>query len=352
MESNQDEIYIQNTGKSTELVPMDELLPPRAILMRSVNKKLPLNDFGLPEYIYRPDFLPNSLSDLNGMDPKDQSEALEVAIVELSYDEGYPTVYGGEPFWSRMPHEPTDAFKAFTMYLDLPRHNASRGSTSYADKPNQPRVAAAATAVEMSPVRQLTTLKAMLNRPSEDLIAMAHMFYWKQRAQAYDAFIIASHSKLKEHRLMNVELEHYEMSTNLMATAKTQIDSMLADPEKYGLKPNHVIELLKFSMGAQRLALGAQPFSATPAITKQENLPPQNQSLEVIMRTLMQSANADSGNIAGGKTINNDEGIQNLFKDPNMLGQAQELIVKMMNTSNPRKIRNATLEEAKEDPFG
>lgn len=294
-------------------------LMPKAVIMRKINKDIPNNkDYGLPEYIYRCDLLPDDLLD---MAPNDRDAHLENAIIDVDYDQGYPTLSNAQPLWSRLPCEDSTAYRAFTMYLDMPRPQNG----------------------EATPVRQIHMLCTLAALPIETLMSYAYMYYWNQRAQAYDSFTVASHAKMKEHRLLAVEAAHYEMADSFVSKVRGRLEDILSDKEA-DISAKELLDIIKFFAQLQRLSLGAQPFSA--GMAKNENALPLNASLEVIMRTL----NVNSGNTAN-QQLNKQDFTKQLFDNPGDLEQAQELIIRMANQTNPRTQRQLTFQDDS-DPSG
>lgn len=282
----------------------------KASMMKSVNALIPINDFGLPEFMYRADLLPPTLREL---DPYDQQEFLTNARVDLDYAQGYPVQDNTEPFWGQLQHEPCDAYRAFTHYLDLPRPKES-GTMS-------------------QPVRQLHSLKTVTAMSTQDLLSCCHLYYWVPRAQAYDLFLIASHAKRKETRIMDVEERHYQLATEYLEIANEQLMTMMTDPEGSQLKPKHLIEIMKLMLQVQRISSGASPFGSSSGTSKSDPaaLPP-NSSMEVILRTVAQRA----GLSGGSKGDSEQEILRQLANDPETMRQAQELIIRVDNKKNPR----------------
>ncbi len=294
-------------------------LMPKAAIMKQVNKDIPQNkDYGLPEYIYRCDLIPDDLLD---MDPIDRDQYLENAIVEVDYDQGYPTLSNAQPLWSRLPYEDSSAYRAFNLFLDMPRPQAG----------------------EATPVRQIHMLCALAALPIETLMSYAYMYYWNQRAQAYDSFTVASHAKMKEHRLLAIEAQHFEMSTAFVEKMQGRLHAILDDDEA-DISAKEMLDIIKFFIQLQRLSTGAQPFSA--GMVKNENALPLGASLEVIMRTL----NTQSGNSI--KQVNTQDFTKQLFDNPQDLDQAQELIIRMANQTNPRTARQLTFQDDSTDNTG
>jgi len=293
------------------VIPITE----KASIVKYLTSTIPLNDYGLPEYIYRSDFLPLTLDDL---DPQEKGDALEAALTELDYSQGYPTLNNGEPFWGRLDCEPSQAYNTFLLYLELPR--PSQESKVYA------------------PVRQLHILSETAATPTEELLSLSHLFYWPQRARAYDLFIAASHNKQKEQRLMNIEDSHYNKAEHYIQYATQFLDKVFQDPDGGGLKPKDAIDLLKLMLSVQRISVGA---STGANAGKQSHTTPAHASLEVTLKTIAAAAGETSRQANAGDLT------KQLLEDPEMLAQAQELIIKMGEMENGRVQKAVEAAEAK-----
>lgn len=314
-------------------VDMSIEMSPKARLMKYLYPDIPLNEFGMPEYIYRCDFLPSSIDDFTTMPIQDQGEALELAIVMMDYTDGYPMVFGSEPFWSKFPHEPVEAFRAFTRFLEMPR-----SPIKFADQPDK---------VIESPVRQLHILKAVLGLTQEEILNMSHMYYWTARANAYDTFIIASHQKMKEHRLLKAESDHYDMSSVFIERANRLLVKALDSDDE--VSPKEALEILKFATGLQRLSLGVQPNSNTS--DKHTPVAP-GSSLEVIMRALTNRTGGGASKALSDQSQGSSL-MASLMENGDDLEKAQELIIRVQENKNPRQVRQTTFEElAEQNPFG
>lgn len=291
-------------------------MSPKAAVMRRINEEIPLNDYGLPEYIYRADMIPLDLSDL---DTAERNGFMEQSIIELDYSQGFPTLPSGEPIWGQLPFEPADAHRAFTFYLDMPRIKSTKdGEVNAANA-----------------VRQVHAIKDQCGKTTQELLSLAHMFYWQQRALAYDLFITASHNKRREYMLQDVENEHLATAATFIKYAQDFLEQVFGDPEKYDLKPREAMDLLVKMIQVQRLSLGASPFGQKSG--KSENELPSNAPLEVILRTIVQNSGMANGAKNGGQQV--EDLTKQLLQDPENLRAAQELIIRMGDAKNPRSAK-------------
>lgn len=296
-------------------IPISE----RARVMRELCESIPNNEYGLPTYLYRADLIPGGFESLP---PKEQNDYIDAATVELDYQQGFPVLPDGEPFWSTLPGEHPDAHRAFIHYLDMPRQAAKddRGQIGLA-----------------TPVRQLHLLKDMTGKSTSDLMGWCIMFYWPQRARAYDMFIMASHNKQKEYRLQEAENSHFGIATKFIEYAQTFLDGVFADPNKYELTPKEAMDLLVKMIQVQRLSLGVAPFgSSNGKGAGGSDALPQGASFEVILRQIAQNAGMATGTNKGSDVT------RQLFDDPEALESAQELIIKLNGMKNPRLKQNVS----------
>lgn len=293
-------------------------MSPKAQTMKDLCNKIPNNDYGLPEYIYRADLIP-ALDDLS---LQESTDYLEMAILELDYSQGFPALTDGEPFWAQLPYEPIEAYKAFIAYLDLPRAPSQRLGTN--DGSAHPLGAGDLNKV---PVRQLHLLKNIIGETTDKLMSHCYMFYWPQRVRAYDLFIVAIHNKRKEQRLMELEDDHYTTASKFLAYAEHTLEEIFTDPDSVGLKPKEAIDLMVKMIQIQRISVGASPMGATHGKGNNNGIP-MHANLEVIMRTIAQQAGIENQKDPCEDTT------KLLLQDPKALQQAQELIIRMSNMSD------------------
>lgn len=332
-------------GKPMTVIPDDSLLPVgytpvgaakmsvKARTMQEINEAIPTNEYGLPEYMYRADMVPN----LSAMTVQTRNEHLEMAILDLDYRQGFPALADGEPFWGQLPCEPDEAYRAFIAYLDTPRapgqrlgmlHAKNKSKDSGTNRYTHPL---GPTNTNQVPVRQLHLLGTIVGKPTSDLMECSYLFYWPQRVRAYDLFTIAIHKKRKEQRLMELEDDHYDMASSFIASARAQLEKMLDEPEECELKPKELIDLLSKMVQLQRISVGASPLGATNGKASGEGTIPQNADLEVIMRTITQNSGVVVNKDTSGDTT------KLLLQDPEALHQAQELIIRMGDIAKGRK---------------
>ena len=342
--------------------------------VRALTAIIPMNGYGLPEGIYRPDYLPafedsfeeqerekqlalepissngvdfevtesptvnGMLSTLNcshGMAvvgkydevaqklgvPTEALEALEneidAAYTVLDYSEGFPT-FSGVPFWVQMPYEPSDAFLNFEAYLRQPK--------------------------DMGGIRQLYSLETPSNASVATLQEQAALYYWSFRAKAFDTFSIIFRRKERERLALETENEHFLVANRLMDICSMYLD---ANQEELieTLSPKNFIELLKTATSLQRISIGLPANGPSPSSAGANGATNgEGSSLEVILRSLAQSNTAPKTDAANAGNANKPQdqlnAMRSLLHNPDVLNLAQELIVRVNAPSTPANFQN------------
>lgn len=274
-------------------------------LFEQLSRTLPLNPYGLPEFVYRPDLIDSdmlirSLSELRdtgvmasaattmippvvrgsaGTQFSDLMDHLSAARLELSYHEGYPATPEGKPFWDQQVFETREAFDAFLFYLEL-------GGT-----------------------RKLTDLMAY---ELSDVKSWYHLYYWDFRVKAFDLYRIAHHQRQKMKRMLDTEDSHYRRAEKLFAQVSNVMDSNEFAEKLSTLDPEKLVKILDTTIKIQRLSAGLQSSNA-------EVTPQRATTMNVIMQQITEGVEVE-------QTIQNDVDILN--QSPDMLEMAQELILK------------------------
>lgn len=307
----------------------------KANLLKELSEDIPQNDFGLPDYYYRTDLLP----DMTHMEETQRIEYLQMAAVELDYSQGYPLLPTGEPFWSQLPHEPPEAYRAFVAYMDTPRPENRRISSHVLKNKPHPLECGVASAEAQSarvalgdmPIRQLHLLTDLLGLTMEKVLTYVHTYCWAGRVKAYDLFTAAAHKKRRQQRRMDLEDDHYDKANFLMQRAYAQLmgtfDHLATldedDPDKFSaMKPKDLLDMIDKMAKLQRVAVGLTANGASAA-SAAKDATPANANLEVIMRTLAKATGDEV------KKDTNSDTTKQLLQDPAALQQAQELIIRM-----------------------
>lgn len=218
-------------------------------LFRLLNAQIPLNEYHIPEYIYRADLIPPNLNDYPA---KVRNQFCEAATLHITFDHGYPAILETKPFWEQLPSEPYDAFNAFMVYLELP------------EKSNH-----------QNPIRILPMIATLVGQPIEVVTEWCHMFYWHYRSRSYDLFIIACHRKQREQRIMSIEGKHFKQAEEYLEKVdkiiRTKLDlaiNAIGSKDDDGselddIKLKEVVDIFERLAKIQRISVGLPANGAT-----------------------------------------------------------------------------------------
>ena len=302
----------------------DEYVPPKAFVptkvteyskgdvFRQINSQLVLNEFGIPDFIYRSDIIPATLYD---MSPVDRNQVLESAVIPISWDFGYPAATytdGGalnnvSPIWEQLPGEPAEAFNAFMQYLELPQNSDGN-----------------------NPVRMLPLLAQALSLSYNQLKDYSHIYYWTVRFRAYDLFLIACHQKQKEQRIMSIEGRHYSMADKYLKKLDIvigkRLDHTLSELEDSDssvhddLKLKDLVDMVEKLTRIQRVAVGLPANGEDKS--DDARVGRRNQTIDDSYKEI--AAHASPSKKADQRPADMDR----LLSNPDDLAAAQDLITK------------------------
>lgn len=274
-------------------------------LIKHLTAGLYLNDFGLPDYVYRADLLDDAAINalLHGTntseDPttttipplrvgpagiQEVNALVDVARVPLTYDEGYPALDSGLPFWHQLSFEPKTAYDAFVFYLE------QDGARKLSDL----------IAYEMGELKQWFTL-----------------YYWDYRVKAFDLYRVANYQRTKLRRMLSTEDRHFKMADKLFGKLGEIVESADFIDKLDKLDPEKLIKVLDTVVKVQRISTG---LNATGG--KSEETPPVKQHTTVnIMNTLTQNdvVRAD------------EEQVDVLSENPDMITQVQDMLLDLQS---------------------
>lgn len=266
----------------------------RIELLIQLQNNIVLNEFGLPNYLYKPDLLDFTLfqPDENVL-PNTLMEYLAAAQIQLYYHEGFPSLLDGTPLWGKLPFEAAIDFHLFQQYLKLPgaRQLAATPTTSGAHN-----------------ISYLTSIY--------------HLNYWKWRAAAHDALAIAHYQRQREQRILICEdttfLRVEEAMDKLWSVfPDVNFGILAADPTAFVGVLDKLSKLQREVLGLQK---GAQPQ-------------PQSQSVEVTMRRVT-SDTAEANRMRDSKIGKSGLNDLSLLADPESAKTAQELILRLGQNHN------------------
>lgn len=285
-------------------------IEPSRLMKGDVFKRLsvsvPINDYRLPTHIYRADLVPANIFE----HPQSERQGiLEAASLELSFNHGYPAINDVEPFWSQLPAEPTKAFDAFIIYLELPE-------TTNAD----------------NPIRFLPVIAHLTDTPLEQLADWCEVYYWHWRSRAYDMFLVACHRKQREHRVMTIEGQHFKMAESMLAsvsklaeaTLKAHLDEAATSPDSLldgSVKLKDLIDSATKLVAIQRISVGLP--SGGPSQVDVKYSGPRNADVN---ETFKEVAKESSHEVA---TTRRSDDVDSLLANPDDLTAIQDMMIRL-----------------------
>lgn len=298
-------------------------------LFEQLNSTIPLNEYGLPSFIYRADMLDhfqiqaallknraqhNTALSASSQDqllllrdspqtrvapelPAGVEDAIEIpeaqgmlesAMMHLSYHEGFPATESGTPLWRRLEFEPEAAADAFEAYLTL------EGARKFSD---------------------------LIAYPPDEVRAWFHMYYWDVRARAFELYRVAHTQRTKLKRMLDVEDDHFKKAAAMLAKVGKAMDSIDAEAlEELG--PTKVVDLFEKLVKIQRISVGLNVNGGSVEEGAQNKAP----STNVIVQQVVQNTPQP--------TQQKDEDIDILEDAPDAIEMAQELIIRMGKTQD------------------
>lgn len=278
----------------------------KAALFEQLIPTIALNEFDLPNYYYRADLLDhdhireqllslqanNSSSAVNDnlerqAKIRELQSMLDAASVQLIYDEGFPTIPSGTPYWSRLDAEPSLAFEAFFSYL------------------------------EMGGARQLHLLSA---HPIGDLKAWFHIYGWTHRVKAFDLFKIANAQKIRLQRMLSTEDDHYFMAERILKQVDAHIKAN-AEDLLGALSLPEAVSILEKLVKVQRISAGLLANGGAVETPK----PPSYQPVHAITQNAVEESRTQRSEIVDEYDLLSD--------DPDAIDIAQELIIRTQRSA-------------------
>ena len=254
----------------------------RSDLVRELTKQIPVNEYGLPTYYYRPDLLDWTIlcSSMERGDATFVDEMLQSAILPIWYTEGYPTIHKNTPVWGQMEWESKEAHQVFLQYADQ---------------------------------AGIRTLHSIISTAPDLVDEYFHLNYWASRASSLDMFKAAHHARLREHRIMRLEDDHFIAGEKIFQRIVKAIENKTAD-QLQEMDVDKLISSLEKVSKLQRSAVGLSNNANSGAET------PKATSVEVTMRQVSSENKQD---------IVNDAFDTSLLTSPELIEAAQELIIKV-----------------------
>lgn len=252
-------------------------------LIRELTRQIPLDDYSLPQYLYRSDLLDPStlLSSHVRAHPHFAQEMLDQAIVHVKWDQGFPTILREDPLWARLEFEPENAFRCFLEY-------ASQEGIRSIHK---------------------------IDHESRDLVLeWFHMYYWMPRAKALDMFRAAHHYRLRERRILDLEDNHWIEGEKIMKRLQNAISNK-TEEQLLEMDVDKLISSMERIAKIQRSAVGLSTSGG-------DQVQPKSTSVEVAIKNTTQE---------GPRKVEENLLDPALFEDPALLSAAQDLVIKVSN---------------------
>lgn len=280
----------------------------KADVFKNINAGLPLNDYGLPDYIYRADMIPpDILSD--SYTPRERKDMLVAASLQLTFTHGYPSIEEAVPFWERLPSEPLEAYNTYMMFMEMPEK----------------------TSFEV-PVRLLHHIAAVSNIELSRVIEWCHVYYWHWRSRAYDLFIAASHRKQREHRIMSIEGKHFMLAERYLTAVDTLISEKLgralkavqddeADQTEFeSLDIKGLVDIVDKLAKVQRISVGLPANGSTQVAVSGEI---KHGAVGDVFKTVAKEATPDT------QTSRRSQQMDALLANPDDLAKVQDLMTRL-----------------------
>lgn len=266
-------------------------------VLKYLTAALHLNEFGLPDYVYRADLLDaREISELlapttaNTLSPPSAETSgiqavnaqIENAKVPLQYYEGYPALESGMAFWQQLDWEPREAYDAFVFYLEL------------------------------DGVRRLNSLIAY---PMGDLQTWFHTYYWDMRVKAFDLYRVADAQRTKLRRMVSTEDKHFRLATKLFDSLALAVDDPDFADKLTKMEPDKLIKVLDSVVKIQRISAGLPAQGGTIP----ENKPAAQTTTVNIMQQITQ-----------GDVVHTEaEQVDVLSENPDMLDKMQDMLLEV-----------------------
>ena len=241
---------------------------------------------------------------------------LDQAFEWLSYDEGFPTQRTGLPFWDRLAYETPEAYKMFTIYLQMGTEALTESNTG-----NSRSIASLVQAHTNTNDSAETTQELL-----ENIQELYTLYYWRARTTAYDMFRVAEYRRSMELRAVEVNNNHYLRAGKLLS----RLDEYFQDDEGFWeeVTPKVAVDMLKTVSQIERLSAGMSAMNADSGGGGKDG--PGVQSLEVHLRQQAHNQQQQQHTLGDDTVINGETGmIERVLSDPEVAGAAQELIIKL-----------------------
>lgn len=312
----------------TQLAPTAVTADPlsyRARMIKRASERIPVTAEDLPIGFYRCDLLPFEQPSFEEQMPTEgisdeellaqaqlrEVQSLSAAFTELIYDQGFPTLASGEPFWHKLDFEPGLAYAAFQIYLDMDETGA-RDLSEIARNTELINILTQQRDGEAPPHSQVLSI----------ITEYSILYYWRHRSRAHDLFKEAAYRHQRIKRAMSAEDYHYRLSEKLLKQVETYLGT---EDFAKGLTPKTAMEALTRLVAIQRVSVGLP--AAGPLPSKEA---PESTQFEMILRQLgMQNVTSGRGQGTTGSNRMKSKALENILEDPANARQMQELIIRV-----------------------
>lgn len=217
--------------------PTQPVLSERAQFIADQNRLLPVTEQGLLAGYFRADLV--TPTDPTQDRAQQLSKIANSAFVQLSYEEGFPALQDGRPFWFKMDYEDDKSFACFETYVEQGLHS--------------PR--------NLFSVAQSQELRALIpDLTSAQLREMYVLYYWKDRAKAFDLYQHSANRHIRQRRALQTDDYLYDKSTKLLESVIDVIDDpdffdqLKYDPSAAFNAMEKLVKIRRVSAGLPSLA--------------------------------------------------------------------------------------------------
>lgn len=294
-------------------VPQNTLSDPRAVLCAYLHKRIPRTSDGAIAGLLRADLLDSTQT------PQDYtlvSAFPEEAFIEFNLDEGFPALPDGRPIWFKLDYEPPELFAAFELYVESinsgPRHVAQ--------------------------LLDSAELEVLLgdNLNMNFLRNVYYLYFWKDRARAYDTFQDAAYRHIRMRRALSTEDSAYIQADSMLK----KVNAVFEEPkfwEQLEYDPKVALDYFKELLKIKRVAAGlpgAAPSGEDGSST-----------FEMIMRKVQEETKSSLSDRtpgamfdAGGRLVADDDNfLKGALGDPTTAKAMQEVIIRMTKNRGATK---------------
>lgn len=289
---------------------------PRAHVIRGAARFLPHTQEGLPAGFFRADMIPPEVTAAEAKLPS----TTDAAFVPLNYQEGFPALPDGRPFWHKLDYEPPIAFAAFELYTELaktgPRH-----------------LALLLGSVELQRLYGESLNMALLQE-------LHSLYYWKERSRAYDLYQEAAYRHIRTRRAQSMEDYHYIQSESLLQKVMSALNSaetfeaMKHDPSLLLSAMEKLVKIQRVSVGLPATAPAESLKGGDGATSNFEMILRQVAQRNVSPETNSQNTTVDE---AGRVIPTTDNLLRGALNDPQSAKQLQEIIIRMSTSHGATK---------------